>query len=55
MASHLDSHTTTDAKTDILSDVKTGNGTPHDTFNVRGIAHASTNRKEDIFMQRLIG
>ena len=52
MTSHLDSHTTTDVKPDILSDVKPGNGISHDTYNVRGIAHVSTNRKDDIFMQR---
>ena len=52
MTSHLDSHTTTDDKPDIISDVKTGNGILHDAYNVRGIAHARTNRKDDIFMQR---
>ena len=52
MTSHLDSHTTTDNKLDILSDVKTGNGISHDTYNVRGIAHVRTNRKDVIFMQR---
>ena len=25
---------------------------PHDKYNIRGIAHARTNRKDDIFMQR---
>ena len=49
MTSHLDSHTTTDDKPDILSDVKTGNGIPHDTYIV---CHARTNRKDNIFMQR---
>ena len=52
MTSLLDSHTTTDDKLDNLSDVKTGNGIPYDTYNVPGIAHARTNRKDDIFMQR---
>ena len=28
-------------------------GIPHDNYNKRGIAHARTNRKDDIFMQRL--
>ena len=50
MTSHLDSHTTTDDKPDILSDVKTGNGIPHDTYNVCGNAHARTGRKDNIFM-----
>ena len=34
------------------SGVQTGNGTPHDEYNIRGIAHARTNRKDDICMQR---
>ena len=36
----------------MLSGVQTGNGTPHDKYNMRGIAHVRTNRKDDIFMQR---
>ena len=36
----------------MLSGVQTGNGTPHDKYNLRSIAHARTNRKYDIFMQR---
>ena len=36
----------------MLSGVQTGNGTPHDKYNIRGIAHVRTNRKDDIFMQR---
>ena len=52
MTSHLDGHTTTDVKPDMLSGVQTGNGIPHDRYNVRGIAHVRTNRKDDIFMQR---
>ena len=36
----------------MLSSVQTGNGTPHAIYNIRGIAHARTNRKDDIFMQR---
>ena len=55
MPSHLDSHTTTDVKPDVLSDVKTGNGILHDTYNIRGIAHVRTNRKDNIFMQRRLG
>ena len=34
------------------SGVQTGNGTSHDKYNIRGIAHPRTNRKDDIFMQR---
>ena len=36
----------------MLSGVQTGNGTPHDKYDIRGIAHARTNRQNDIFMQR---
>ena len=52
MTSHLDSLRTTDIKPEMLSGVQTGNGTPHDKYNIRGIAHVRTNRKDDIFMQR---
>ena len=52
MTSHLDSQTTTDVKPDMLSGVQTGNGIPHDRYNICGIAHACINRKHDIFMQR---
>ena len=52
MTSHFDSHRTTNIKPEMLSGVQTGNGTPHDKYNIRGIAHACTNRKDNIFMQR---
>ena len=52
MTSHLDSHKTTDIKPEMLSGVQTGNGTPHGIYNKRSIAHACTNRKNDIFMHR---
>ena len=52
MTSHLNSHGTTDIKPEMLSGVQTGNGTPDDKYNISGIAHACTNRKGDIFMQR---
>ena len=52
MTSHCDSHTTTDVKPEMIPGVYTGNGVPHDKHNIRGIAHAQTNRKDDIFMQR---
>ena len=55
MTSHLNSHRTTDIKPEMLSGVQTGNGTPHDKYNIRSIAHARTNRKDDIFMQRRLG
>ena len=55
MTSHLDSYTTTGVKPDMLSGVQTGNGIPHYRYNKRGIAHARTNRKEDIFTQRQLG
>ena len=46
---------TTDIKPDMLSGVQTGNGIPHDRYNIRGNAHVRTNRKDDIFMQRRLG
>ena len=52
MTSPLNSHGTTDIKPEMLSGVQTGNGAPHDKYNIRGIAHVWTNRKDDIFMQR---
>ena len=52
MTSHLDNHTTTDVKPDMLSGVQTGNGIPHDRYKIRGIAHERTNRKDNIFLQR---
>ena len=52
MTSHLNSHRTTDIKPEMLSGVQTGNGTQHAIYNICGIAHARTNRKDDIFMQR---
>ena len=35
----------------MLSGVQTGNGIPHDEYDVHGIAHARTNKKDEIFMQ----
>ena len=52
MTSHRDSHTITDVKPEIIPGVQTGNGIPHDKYNIRGIAHARTNRKDNIFRQR---
>ena len=52
MTSHLNSYRTTDIKPEMLSGVQTRNGTPHGKYNIRGIAHARANRKDDIFMQR---
>ena len=52
MTSHSDSHTTTDVKPEIITGIQTGNGIPHDIYNIRGIVHARTNRKDDIFIQR---
>ena len=52
MTSYLDSQTTTDVKPEMIPGVQTGNGIPHDKYDIRGIAHARTNRKDDIFMQR---
>ena len=55
MTSHLEGHTTTDVKPDMLSGVQTGNGIPHDRYYINGIANARTNRKDDVFMQRQLG
>ena len=56
MTSHPNSHGTTDIKPDMLSGVQTRNGTPHDKYDILGIAHACASRKDDIFMQRrLVG
>ena len=49
---HLDSHSTTDPKPEILSAVLTGNRISHDGRNVRGIMHVHMCRKDDIFRQR---
>ena len=46
MTSPLNSHRTTDIKPEMLLGVQTGNGPPHDKYNIRGIAHARTNREE---------
>ena len=51
ITSHLDSHRTTDIKPEMLSGVQNGNGTPHDKYNIRGITHVRTKRKDNIFMQ----
>ena len=52
MTSHLDSSTATDVKPEMIQAVQPGNGIPHDKYDICGIAHAGTNRKDDIFMQR---
>ena len=55
MTFHLDSQGTTDIKPEMLSGVQTGYGTPHGQYNIRSIAHARTNRNDNIFMQRRLG
>ena len=52
MTSHRDIHTTTDVKPEMIPSIQTRNGIPHDKCNFRGIAHAHTNKKDAIFMQR---
>ena len=52
MTFHLNNHRTAEIKPEMLSGVQTRNGTPHDKYDIRGIAHVRTNRKDDIFMQR---
>ena len=49
---HLDSHSTTDPKLEILSAVLTGNRISHVQRNVRSIMHVHVCRKYDIFRQR---
>ena len=39
----------------MLSSVQTGNRISQDRYNVRGIAHARSYKKDDIFMQRRLG
>ena len=36
----------------MIPGVYNGNGIPHDKYDVRDIAHAHTNRKDNNFMQR---
>ena len=48
MTCHLNSHRTTDIKPEMLSGVQNENY----KYNIRGIYHARTNRKDDIFIQR---
>ena len=45
MTSHLNSHGTNDIKPEMLSGVQTGNGTPHDKYNIRGIARAHKQKR----------
>ena len=49
---HLDSHSTTDPKPEILSAVQTGNRISRDGRNVRGIMHVRMLKKDDICWQR---
>ena len=52
MTSHRDSHTTTDVKKVIIPGVQTGNGIPHDKYNIRTHMRAHTEKTTfDIFMQ----
>ena len=49
---HLDSHSTTDPKPEILSAVLTGKRILRDGRNICGIIHVHVCRKDDIFRQR---
>ena len=51
MAFHLDSQTTTDVKPDMLSGVQMEMEF-HMIDNICSIAHARTNRKDNVFLQR---
>ena len=53
MTSHHDIHTKINVKPEVIAGIQTRNGIPHDKCNLRGIAHARTNKKDDIFMQRV--
>ena len=46
MTSHLDSHTTTYVKPEMIPGVLTGNGIPHDKYDVRSIAHAQCTHRQ---------
>ena len=46
MTSHLDSHTTTDVKPEMIPGVQIGNGIPHDKYNICGIAHCPCAHKQ---------
>ena len=50
MTSHLQRHRTTDIKPEMLSGVQARKGTPHDKYNLRGIAHAMTSAKLYIYI-----
>ena len=52
MTPHLNKHSTTDLKPEILSSVLTGNRISRDGRNERGITHV--HRKDDIFRQKLL-
>ena len=52
MTSHRDSHITTDVQPEMIPGVQTGNGIPHDKYNICRIAHVRTNRKDNNVMQR---
>ena len=43
------------SKPNMLSGVQTRNGIQHDRYNICGITHARTNRKDNFFMQRQLG
>ena len=47
MTSHRDSHTTNDVKPEMIPGLSTGNGIPHNKYDIRGIALACTNRKDN--------
>ena len=47
MTSHLDSHGTTDIKSEMLSSVQTRNGIQRVEYSIRGIAHVQAYRKDD--------
>ena len=51
MTSPRDSHTTTDVKPEMILGIETGNGIQRNKYDVRDIAQARTERKDDIFMQ----
>ena len=51
MTSHHDIYTTTDVKPEMIPGIQTGNGIPNDKCNLRGISHARSNKKDDIFKQ----
>merc|ERR1711954_614159 len=53
MTSYLNSRGTTDIKPEMLSSVQTGNGTPHDKYNIRIICPCAHKQKRRHFHAKM--